>query len=475
MRTETDFLGDKQIPSDALYGIHSIRARENFPDTTPFFIEWYKAVGLVKLAVYETYKLFKTAVASENLPVSFRWMDDAKLESLIHTAREISNGEHFEHFIVPAIQGGAGTSINLNINEIICNRALQKLAKPFGTYEYIDPFEDANVFQSTNDVIPTALKVAVMFLLNDLESSINALREKVEEKEKEYRNDLRIGYTQMQEAVPSSFGRLFGNYSEALSRDWWRISKCFERIKVVNLGGGAIGTGIAIPRFYIMEVVHQLQKITRLPVTRGENLQDTTSNLDALVEVHAILKANAVNLEKMVNDIRLLSSDITSREIIIPQKQVGSTIMPGKVNPVVPEFVVSAAHKVYANDQVITSLCAQGCLDLNAYIPVIGHCMIDSLKLLIACQHSLSNHLYSQLDLNTGTAVEKLYRSASITTALIPNIGYNRAAELAREMKSSKSDIFEANKKLKLVSEEQLKSALLPDNLLKLGFSIKEP
>lgn len=314
-----------------------------------------------------------------------------------------------------------------------------------------------------------------MFLLNDLESSINALREKVEEKEKEYRNDLRIGYTQMQEAVPSSFGRLFGNYSEALSRDWWRISKCFERIKVVNLGGGAIGTGIAIPRFYIMEVVHQLQKITRLPVTRGENLQDTTSNLDALVEVHAILKANAVNLEKMVNDIRLLSSDITSREIIIPQKQVGSTIMPGKVNPVVPEFVVSAAHKVYANDQVITSLCAQGCLDLNAYIPVIGHCMIDSLKLLIACQHSLSNHLYSQLDLNTGTAVEKLYRSASITTALIPNIGYNRAAELAREMKSSKSDIFEANKKLKLVSEEQLKSALLPDNLLKLGFSIKEP
>ena len=239
----------------------------------------------------------------------------------------------------------------MNINEIITNRALEKLDHTPGSYHVADPVEAANIFQSTNDVVPTALRIAAMQLLNTLEEAINDLRLDTEAAEKSYRNALRIGYTQMQQAVPTTYGRLFSTYCDALSRDWWRISKCLERIKVVNLGGSAIGTSIAVPRYFTVEVVKTLQQISGLPLTRGENLSDATSNLDPLVEVHGILKAHAVNLEKMVNDLRLLASDLhESHEVQLPKKQVGSSIMPGKVNPVIPEFVVSAAHKVYGND-----------------------------------------------------------------------------------------------------------------------------
>ncbi|MCX6258467.1 MAG: lyase family protein, partial [Bacteroidia bacterium] len=343
MRTEQDFIGEKTIETNALYGIHSLRARENFPDNTPFHIEWYKALGLTKLACYLTYQSFKKSALEkfDEKSLSISFIPDNIIELLIKSAEEVANGDYFSHFIVPAIQGGAGTSINMNVNEIIANASLLKSGSQPGNYSLIDPIEHANVFQSTNDVIPTSLKIAVMKQLIVLEESINKLRSKVEEHENNNRNHLRIGYTQMQEAVPSSFGLLFSTYSEALSRDWWRVSRCFERIKVVNLGGSAIGTGIAVPRYFIMEAARQLQQLTGLPVTRSENMTDATCNLDPFVEVHAILKAHAVNLEKIVSDIRLLSSDLNGgKELQIPGKQVGSSIMPGKVNPVIPEFVV---------------------------------------------------------------------------------------------------------------------------------------
>jgi len=477
MRTEHDFIGDREILSDALYGIHSLRAKENFPDQTPFHIEWYKATALVKQACYRTYRSFKIA-AKENLsgketPIHF--IEDEILDALEQSATEVSEGKHFDHFIVPAIQGGAGTSINLNVNEIIANRALLILGRKPGDYDLIDPIEEANIYQSTNDVIPTSLKVATMQLLNRLEETINSLRSQVEELENQHRNSLRIGYTQMQEAVPSSYGRLFSTYSEALSRDWWRVSKCFERIKVVNLGGGAIGTGLSIPRFFIMEVVQELQRLTNLPVSRAENMQDATCNLDVLVEIHAILKAHAVNLEKMVSDIRLLASDIAgSREVEIPKKQVGSSIMPGKINPVIPEFVISAAHKVYANDIIITSLCAQGCLDLNAYLPSIGHALLESLKLLLAADKTIKDNLLEGLKINVELAETRLFRSPAITTALLPYIGYHKASELAKEMKSSGCDVFEANQKFNLMDENQLRTVLQQQNLLMMGYSIRD-
>lgn len=475
-RTEKDSLGEKKVPVDALYGIHSLRAKENFPGNSQFPVEWYKAVGLTKLACYNTYKKFRTAAESRlgtNLP--FRVISDIILGSLISAANEVSLGEHFADFIVPAIQGGAGTSINMNINEIITNSALLKTGHKPGEYDFIDPTEDANIYQSTNDVIPTALTVAVMQLLLTLEEKINALRQKIEEIEKKNRDNLRPGYTQLQEAVPSSFGLLFSAYNEALSRDWWRVSKCSERIKQVNLGGGAIGTGLSLPRFFIMEVVPELRKLTGLPLAHSENISDATSNMDKWVEIHATLKAHAVNLEKMSSDLRLLSSDIAGNKTIsIPNRQVGSSIMPGKINPVIPEFVISSAHKIYSNDVLISSLSGQGAFELNAYIPVIGYAVIESINLLISADIALLDNLFPGLTIHKTAGYEAVINSPSVTTALSPYIGYHKATELAGVMKERKINIFEANSLLKLIDDAKLKSILEPGNLLSLGFLLDD-
>lgn len=477
MRIEKDFLGSLEIPVKALYGIHSLRAEQNFPNKTAFHLEWYQAVGITKLAVFQIYKKFKKAVkqkyTDKNIPLDF--FEDNIINALINSASEIADGKHFDNFIVPAMQGGAGTSINMNINEILANNALISLGKKPGEYQFIDPIAHANVFQSTNDVIPTSLKIAIMRLLAELENNINLLRKQIEELEKEHRNSLRIAYTQMQEAVPSSFGRLFSTYNDALSRDWWRVSKCAERIKVVNLGGTAIGSGIAVPRFYIMEIVGKLQEITQLPLTRGENLYDATTNLDSFVEIHATLKSHAVNMEKMVNDIRLLASDLMGKkELEIPGKQVGSSIMPGKINPVIPEYVIGIAHKIYSNDILISNLSAQGCLELNAYLPFIGNALIESLKLLISANLAMENHLFKGLKVNQKLSAEKLFHSPVISTALIPYIGYHKATLLANDMKLSGSSIFSSNLKLQFIEQTRLEEILSPSNLLKSGYSIDD-
>jgi aspartate ammonia-lyase len=475
-RIEKDSLGQKQIPSDALYGINAVRAKENFPGNTQFPVEWYKAVGLTKLACFKTYRKFRDAAAEkmgQNLSVKI--INDRMIDALEEAAGEVAEGIHSGQFIVPAVQGGAGTSINMNINEIITNSALLKTGHKCGEYNFIDPLEHANIYQSTNDVIPTALTVAVMKLLQSLEEQINLLRQKVEEFEKKNREKLRTGYTQMQEAVPSSYGLLFSTYNEALSRDWWRVSKCSERIKQVNLGGGAIGTGLSLPRFFIMEVVPVLRDLTGLPLAHSENLSDSTSNLDRWVEIHATLKAHAVNLEKMSSDFRLLSSDLMGEKIIsIPGQQVGSSIMPGKINPVIPEFVISAAHKIYSNDVLVSSLSGQGCLELNAYLPVIGCSVIESINLLISCNITLLHNLFNGLIINEASGYKALINSPSVTTALTPHIGYHKAAEIALIMKEKKINVFEANEVLKVLDETKLNTILQPGNLLKLGFSLDD-
>jgi aspartate ammonia-lyase len=475
-RKEKDSLGEKEIPSDALYGIHALRAKENFPDNSQFPIEWYKAVGLVKSACYRTYRKFRNA-ASEKLgeKLPFRNISNEILDALISAAGEVAEGDHFNNFIIPAVQGGAGTSINMNINEIIANVALLKTGNMPGEYAIIDPVEHANIYQSTNDVIPTALTVAVMKLLQSVEEEVNNLRQKVEEYEKKTREKLRPGYTQMQEAVPSSFGLLFSTYNEALSRDWWRVSKCSERIRQVNLGGGAIGTGLSIPRFIIMEVVPELRAITGLQLSHSENLADATSNLDKWVEIHSTLKAHAVNLEKIASDIRLLASDIAgNKTLIIPERQVGSSIMPGKINPVIPEFVISGSHKIYSNDMLISSLSGQGILELNAYLPVIGCSVIESLNLLISADKTLLRNLFSGLIINETAGYQMLIRSPSITTALIPHIGYHKATELAYVMKDKNIDVFEANTIREVIESKRLKEILEAGNLLRLGFTLDD-
>ncbi len=477
MRKETDFIGSLEIPDEALYGIHSLRAKNNFPDKTPFSEEWYKAVGLVKQACYLSILSFKKAIQQKypEKEAGLKLPDEKILDALINTSIEISQGTHFNHFIVPAIQGGAGTSINMNINEIIANASLTKIGESYGNYNVIDPIEQANLYQSTNDVIPTALKVTTLQLLNKLEAGINKMRQQVENLETKYRSSIRTGFTQMQQAVPSSFGQLFGAYGDALSRDWWRVSKSFERIKTVNLGGGATGSGIAIPRFYIIEVVPELKKLTGLPITQSENLTENTSNQDSWVEIHAILKAHAVTLEKMVSDLRLLSSDLLQKpEIQLPAKQTGSSIMPGKVNPVIPEFVISAAHKIYTNDQLITQLSGQGQLELNAYLPTIGNAIIESLQLLISCNKTIEENLLTGLLILEDNAKENMYKSPSVCTALTPIIGYHKSAQLAKQMKDYSCTIFEANEQLKLLSNDELAGYMQSGFLLQKGFSLKD-
>lgn len=476
-RVEKDFIGEIEIPAGALYGIQSLRAKQNFPFVAAFPREWYMAMGMVKLACYVTYKKFSEAVVKKygNSSELISLIPAQILEAMVGAAEEIKQGLHFDHFIVSAISGGAGTSINMNINEIIANRALVKLGLHPGNYDIIDPIERANIFQSTNDVVPTALKVALLKMLAELETTINQSRSHFETLEKEHRNSMRIGYTQMQEAVPTTFGRLFSTYNEALSRDWWRVSKAWERIKVVNLGGSAIGTGITAPRFFIAEVVQNLQEITGLPVTKAENLSDATSNLDSLVEMHAILKAHAVNLEKIASDIRLLASDLAKEKTVaIPKMQIGSTIMPGKVNPVISEFIISASHKIYSNDMLISSLAGQGCLELNAYLPVIGTALIESLRLMVAANQTLQQNMLKGLVVNEKAAWESMLKSPSVTTALVPFCGYKAAAILAGTMKENNLDIFEANKKINLLDAEKLEQILCPSFLLKEGFTLDD-
>lgn len=476
MRKEKDFLGTVNIKNNALYGVNSVRAKENFLNDTKFHKEWYAAMGTVKLACYQTYaKLKNTALnklKKDDIRITF--FQDKIIEALIKAATEVSQGKHFNDFIVPAVQGGAGTSINMNINEIIANRALILLKSQPGNYKLIDPFNHANIFQSTNDVVPTALKLAVMKQLNILEESINNTRNISEKNEKKFDKTVRIAYTQMQEAMPSSYGILFSTYNDSLSRDWWRVSKCFERIKQINLGGGAIGTGNSIPRFFIMEASQNLQRITGLPLTRSENLSDTTANQDAFVEIHAILKAHAVNLEKISNDIRLLAADISKEPVSIEARQVGSSIMPGKINPVIPEYAISVAHKVYANDMLISNLAGQTCLDLNPNIPLIGHAVLESIKLLISANKSIADYLLKNIDIEKKSAYEMLVKSGAITSALIPYCGYGKASKIAKFMKKNNCDVFEANKNLKYIDDKTLSEILLPQNLLKLGFSVNK-
>lgn len=473
-RIEQDLIGEHPVPADALYGIHSLRAVTNFPDQTLFKKDWYCALGVVKEACYLTYKKFSQEISLHSDPqiLSFKLMSETVVDALIDSSRKVGNGECFEHFIVPAIQGGAGTSINMNVNEIIANLALVRLGFCKGEYYVIDPIEQANVFQSTNDVVPTALKVAALRLLGKLDEEINQLRSGMERLENQYQNSLRVAYTQMQEAVPSTYGKLLSGYNNALSRDWWRVSKCMERMKEVNLGGGAVGTGLSIPRYFIFNVVSELQRLTGLPISRADNLSDNTANLDSFVEVHAVLKAHAVNLEKMVNDVRLMASDLfKNRQVVIPQKQAGSSIMPGKVNPVIPEFVICCVHKVYSNDLLISNLCGQGCLDLNAYLPSIGHALIDSIETLIHANQSATHHLFSDftIQLDEGI-VSQVFDSPSITTALIPFIGYHKAGVLAKEMKAQGVNVFKANEQLRIMSDTNLNAALSVENLIKLGY-----
>lgn len=426
-REETDSLGTVEIPAEAKWGIHTYRARQNFAISGyKVSSEFIKAFGMVKLACLMTIK--EMGKYPKN-----------KMSAIVSACYDLIDGSLDNEILVDPIQGGAGTSLNMNINEVIANRALEIMGKDKGEYLIIDPIDDVNLYQSTNDVYPTALKIACIFLLRQLEKEIIALQSSLQEKEKEFANILKVGRTQLMDAVLITLGKEFSAYAEAISRDRWRIYKCEERLRVVNIGGTAIGTGLCAPREYIFSVIEKLREITGLGLARAENLVDNTQNLDVFSEVSGILKAHATNLIKIANDLRLLSSGPQTglSEIELPAVQVGSSIMPGKVNPVIPEVVAHVGVKVLGNDVIINHCVATGQLELNQNIPLIAFSLLESLQFLIQANKVFRERCIEGIKANKNNLQRQIEASQAVLTALVPVLGYQKVAKIAKEVEKS--------------------------------------
>jgi aspartate ammonia-lyase len=416
-RREEDLLGGLEIPIDAYWGIHTGRAIRNFPlSGRPVRPDLIRAFALVK-----------KACAAANLEMGY--LAPEKGEAIIAACGEIAAGGFPDQFPVDALQGGAGTSTNMNVNEVIANRAIELLHGRKGDYRIVHPIEDVNLHQSTNDVYPTALKVASISGLRRLSQTVADLQGAFQEKEKAFGAIVKIGRTEMQEAVPMTLGAEFAAFSEAFSRDRWRTFKSEERLRVVNLGGTAIGTGLTAPRDYIFLVIEKLREVTGMGLSRGENLTGETANADPFVEVSGILKAHAANLVKISGDLRLLNF---MGEIHLSPMQAGSSIMPGKVNPVVLEAVIQAGLRVMADDGLIADAVSRGTWQINEFMPLIADAFLEEIDLLTAAAGLLSGQVRG-LVADEARCRFFFDQSPMIVTALLPLVGYERATELIRE------------------------------------------
>lgn len=459
-RIETDLLGSRQIPADALWGIHTARALENFQISgKPVHPELVKAYGEVKLACFKTNR-------------ALNFFDDRKKADAIEKAcQEMAEGRLTEYIVVDSLQGGAGTSTNMNVNEVIANRALEIAEKAKGDYSFISPLDDVNLHQSTNDTYPTALKIAAIRMIRQLEQSVLGLQEAFQEKEKEFAHVVKIGRTQLQDAVLTTLGREMGAYTEAFNRDRWRLSKCEERLRVVNLGGTAIGTGLGAPRQYIFRVVDQLRENTGIGLARAENLIDNTQNADVFVEISGMLKACAVSLIKVCNDLRLMSSgpDAGLAEIILPEKQAGSSIMPGKINPVIPEAATQAAMLTMGHDLVIVQAASAGNLELNQFMPLIAHSLLESIGLLIHAVVMLKIQCISGLKANEEQCRKNVLNSTALITAIIPVVGYEKASGIVKKAKELQLSIGEAIMHSGIINEQEMNELISPESVCRLG------
>lgn len=456
MRFEKDHLGQEALPDDAYYGISTARALKLF-DVSGYRWQrvFIRSLALVKQAALQSCH-------------ELGYLNDDLAHALLAAVEKVKEGEYDHQVVVDPFQGGAGTATNLNINEVICNIALEMLGCDIGRYDVIHPIDDVNRFQSTNDVIPTAARLAVMLALKELETSIQKMQEALQNKEREYARIVKSGRTQYQAAVPVSLGMEFGAWAEAIARDRWRVFKSLERIKVVNIGGTAVGTGITAPRRYIFRVIENLRKLSGLNIARSENLLDATANNDAFSEVSGILRAQAGNLIKIGNDLRFLSSD-SCGEILLKPLIRGSSIMPGKINPVMPELMVQGGMKVLGNDAIIAQAVAAGHLELNAFIPLITYTLLESIGLLTRVTEKAATHCIPWITADRQRIRSNFERSNALLTALLPALGYSRAEALWNYMQENNLDIWEANQKMKLVDEAALKDLMVPENLLKLG------
>jgi aspartate ammonia-lyase len=419
-RDEHDLLGEMEIPEDVYWGIHTARAIGNFPlsglRTAPSLIH---AIALVKKACCCTNR-------------DLGYLDEPVAAAIGAACDEIIDGRLDSQFPIDALQGGAGTSTNMNVNEVIANRALERMGYGRGDYARCHPLEHVNLHQSTNDVYPTALKVASIRGVRDLSGAAAELQGALQNKEQAFASVLTIGRTEMQDAVPVTLGAQFSSFADAIARDRWRTFKCEERLRVVNLGGTAVGTGITAPQRFIFKAVEKLRELSGCGVARAENMMDQTANMDPLVEVSGILCAHGANLEKIAGDLRLLHF---AGEIRLGAVQAGSSIMPGKVNPVICEAVIQAGIKVQANHAIISQCASRGSLQINEFLPLLAHSLLESIDLLRCADRMLAKHV-ALITADVSVCEAHAFRSTTLVTALVPYIGYGRAQELVREYSS---------------------------------------
>ncbi len=454
MRRETDLLGPVDVPDDALWGAQTERARRHF------------AVSgrLVNPALIRAGAEVKKACALANAELGF--LPPAVAEAIARACDEITAGRWADQFVTDALQGGAGTSTNMNWNEVIANRASVLLAAP------VSPHDHVNLHQSTNDVYPTALRVAALRGLAALEPSLIRLLEACQGKEREFAGVVKLGRTELRDAVPITLGREFGAWAAALGRDRWRIAKCAERLRETNLGGTIIGTGLTAPRTYIFLAIDKLREVTRLNLSRAENLVDATQNVDAFAEVSGILRAHAVTLSKMARDLRLMGSGPEGGlgEIELPAVQPGSSIMPGKINPVIPEMVQQVAYRVMADDQALVLAAMHGELELNAFLPLLADSLLDTLQLLERVDALFADHCVAGITANVERCRAQMERSREIVTALIPRLGHEHAVELAQTMAATGQTVREAVLEKGWMTATELDVELTPERLCQLGW-----
>lgn len=458
-RLETDSIGTLQVPAKAYYGIQSLRGKNNF-NITGYRIsnDFIKALAYVKKA--SALANLEAGVLPENI-----------VNAIVLASEEIIQGNFMDEFITDVIQGGAGTSMNMNINEVIANRGGEILGGKLGKYDKVHPNDHVNYGQSTNDVIPTAGKLAIQIMAKELLESLTGLYNVLIEKSKEFDDVIKMGRTHLQDAVPIRLGQEFKAYANPILRDIKRIGLALEDLKTVNMGATAVGTGINADTKYVKEVVKILSQVTDVDFIQSDDLVDGTRNLDSFVWLSSALKVTAVNLSKMANDLRLMASGPKTglAEINLPQQQPGSSIMPGKVNPVIPEVMNQVCFQIFGNDQTITKAAEAGQLELNVFEPVLFFNLFQSIEILKNGVNTLVENCLMGITANKDRCQELVDRSVGTITALNPHIGYKNAADIAKTSIKTGISVVDLVLERNLLTREELDIILNPFEMTKPG------
>ena len=455
-RQESDSIGTLSVPQEAYYGVQSLRGHNNFRITgqqlRPEFIESMAEI--------------KKACAICNCAVG--QLDGDIMQAICRACDDILNGKLHDQFICDPIQGGAGTTANMNANEVIANRAIELLGGTKGDYSVVHPNDHVNRAQSTNDVIPTAAKITAAKLLKKAIVQVERLNEALLKKEKEFHNVIKMGRTQMQDAVPIRLGAEFGAYSKAISRDIVRLNRALREMYTINLGGTAVGTALNADPAYVAALAPSLGRITGLPLIKAQDLVDGTQNLDAFAFVSATLKTCAISCSKMANDFRLMSSGPRCgfEEINLPPMQNGSSIMPGKVNPVIPEVMSQAAFCIIGNDMTITMAAEAGQLELNYAEPVLYHKLFESIIVLTGAVQTFTDNCVSGITANEERCRELVDGSVGVITAICPKVGYKESADIAKKAIATGASVREVLRAASLFTDEEIEKILDPETMV---------